>query len=188
MLCNINFLLTWNTFSCNINFFLSTLDYFLNNIKLFVSIQNSFSCNTRFLFWTLFRLSYNDDIFLLSRSNKNMCQKNKISFLCDTKKLISFFLHHKLFIFNFYIEHLQHVDFLRSGPRNKATSNPSFTHLPDIRKQLLRAALEKSCSCYLGLAFVKHLWRANILAKLQASFPQLLQKIITKQVFFQDFT
>ena len=41
------------------------------------------------------------------------------------------------YIFSFYIAHWQHVDLLRSGPRNKETSNPSFTHLSDIPKQLL---------------------------------------------------
>ena len=54
-----------------------------------------------------------------------------ISFLCDTKKLVSFFVHHKFFIFNFYIAHWQHVDLARSAPRNKETFNPSLTHLSD---------------------------------------------------------
>ena len=53
------------------------------------------------------------------------CQKIKLSFLCDTKKLISFFLHHHFFIFSFYITHYQHVDLLHSGPRN----NKTFNHL-----------------------------------------------------------
>ena len=76
------------------------------------------------------------DIFLFSRSNKNAitCQKKnkmKISFLCDTQKLISFFVHHKFFyIFSFHIAHWQHVDLLGSGPRTKETFNPCFTHLP----------------------------------------------------------
>ena len=50
-----------------------------------------------------------------------------------------------------------------------------ITYLPDILKQLLRAALEKG-SCYLGLIFEKHLLRAHILLKLQASSPQIFQK------------
>ena len=85
------------------------------------------------------------DIFLLSRSNKNIitCQKiNEISFLWDTKTIISFFVHHKFFIFSFYIAHWPHVDLLRSTPRNKESFNPSFTQLPDIPKKLL----SKSCS------------------------------------------
>ena len=66
------------------------------------------------------------DIFLLSHSNKNIitCQKiNKLSFLCGTKKIISFCLHHHFFIFSFYITHCQHVDLLRSSPGNKETFN-----------------------------------------------------------------
>ena len=82
-------------------------------------------------------------------------KKKKKSFLHDTKKLISFFVHHKFFIFSFDVAHWQHADLLPSGPRNKKALNPSFTHLFDIGK--LRATLEKSYSYYLGLIFVKHL-------------------------------
>ena len=112
-LCQSSFFwLTWNTFSCNINTFLSTPNYFLCNVKLFVSTQNYFSCNTKFLFWTLLSMLCHGDIFLSSHSNKNIiaCQKvNKLSFLCDTKKLVSFFVYHNFFIFSFYITHCQHV-------------------------------------------------------------------------------
>ena len=104
--------------------FLLKPNYFLCNVKLFTSMQNYFSCNTKFLFWTSFRMLCHGDIFLLSHSNKNliMCQKiNKLSFLRDTKKLISFFVYHYFFIFSFYITHCQHVDLLRSGPGNKET-------------------------------------------------------------------
>ena len=86
------------------------------------------------------------DIFLLSHSNKNIitCQKiNKISFLCDTKRLISFFVHRKFFIFSFYITHWQHVDLFRSSPGHKETFNPSFTHLSDTPKQLLSKSCKK---------------------------------------------
>ena len=103
-------------------------------VQLFISTQNYFSCNTKILFWTSFRMLCHGDIFLLSHSNKNIitCQKtNKLSFLCDAKKIISFFVHHRFFIFSFYITHCQHVD-LCSGPGNKETFNPSFTHLSDI--------------------------------------------------------
>ena len=64
------------------------------------------------------------DIFLWSHISKNIitCQKiNKLSFLCETKKLILFFVHHHFFIFIFYIAHCQHVDLLRIGPGNKET-------------------------------------------------------------------
>ena len=129
------FLLTWNTFSCNINTFLSKPNYVLCNVKLFISTQNYFSCNTKFLFWTSFRMLCHGDIFLLSHSSKNIItsQKiNKLPFFCDTHKKNSFFVHHHFFIFSFYITHCQHVDLLRSGPGNKETFNPSFTHLSDI--------------------------------------------------------
>ena len=72
------------------------------------------------------------DTFSLSYSNRNIitCQKiNKILFSCDTKKLISFFVYDKFFIFRFYISHSQHVDLLRSGPGNKEIFNPSLTDL-----------------------------------------------------------
>ena len=129
------FLLTRNTFSCNINTFLSKSNYFSCNVKLFISTQNYFSCNIKFLFWTSFRMLCHGDIFLLSHSNKSIitCQKiNKLSFLCNAKKLFWFFVHHHIFIFSFCITHCQHADLLRSGPGNKETFNQSFTHLSDI--------------------------------------------------------
>ena len=122
-------------------FFVQHQHVFVESKLLFVQRQTFyfntklFSCNTKFLFWTSFGMLCHGDIFLLSHSNKNIitCQKtNKLSFLCDTKKLISFFVHHHFFIFSFYITYCQHVDLLRSGPGNKETFNPSFTHLPDI--------------------------------------------------------
>ena len=81
------FLSTWNNLF-EMNLFLSTPDYFLCNIKLFVSTQNYFSCNTKLLFRTLFKILCHGDIFLLSRSNKNIitCQR-KIKFhFCVTQK------------------------------------------------------------------------------------------------------
>ena len=165
-LCYFNFfLLTWNTFLCN-NTFLSKPNYFLSNVKLFVPTQNYFLCNTKFL----------------SHSNKNIitCQKIiKLSFLCNTKELISFFVHHNFFIFSFYLTHCEHVDLLRSGPRNKESFNPSFTHLSDIPKHLLsKRCSRKKVSYYLGLIFAKRLRGANILVKLPACFSQILQKLI----------
>ena len=67
------------------------------------------------------------DIFLLSRSNKNIltCQ---FLFLCD-KKINVFFCVSQISYIQFYIAHWQHVDLLRSGPRNKETFNLSFTVL-----------------------------------------------------------
>ena len=168
------FLLTWNTFSCNINTFLSKPNYVLRNVKLFISTQNYFSCNTKFLFWTSFRMLCHGDIFLLSHSNKNIitCQKiNKLfRFLCITIFLYSVF---------YNITHSQHVDLLRSGLGNKETFNPYFTHLSDIPKQLLsNSCSQKKISYYLGLMFVKRLRGAHNLVRLQACFSQILQKLI----------
>ena len=58
------FLLTWSTFSCNINLFLSVPDYFLCNVKHFVWAQKCFLCNTKILFWTSFRMLCHGNIFL----------------------------------------------------------------------------------------------------------------------------
>ena len=103
------FLLTWNTFSCNINAFLSTPNYFLCNVKLFVSTQLYFWCNTKFLLRTSFRMLCHDDIFLFSYSNKNIitCQKiNKLSFLCETKKLVSFLCASQFFCITVFRLHI----------------------------------------------------------------------------------
>ena len=118
-------LLTWNTFSCNINTFLSKPNYFLCNAKLFVLTQNYFSCNTKFLFWTSFIMLSHGEIFLLSHSNKNIitCQKINCHFYASQKNLFLFFLHHHFVIFSFYITHCQHVELLNSGPGTKETFN-----------------------------------------------------------------
>ena len=109
-LCCINFfLLTWNTFLCNIDAFLSTPNYFLCNVKLFVSTQLYFWCNTKFLLWISFRMLWHGDTFLFSYSNKNIitCQKiNKLSFLCDTKKLVSFFCASQFFCITVFRLHI----------------------------------------------------------------------------------
>ena len=110
---------------------LSTPNYFLCNVKLFVSTQNYFLCNTKFLFWTSFRMLCHGYIyiFIVTQQQKynNVLKINKISFSRDTKKLMSFFVHHNFFIFSFHIAHCQHVDLLRSGPGNKEPFNPFFT-------------------------------------------------------------
>ena len=122
------FLSTWNTFLCYINTFLSTPNYFLCNVKLSVSTKNCFSCNTKFLFWTSFRIL----CYVYFYCHIATCQKINISFLCDTKKLITSFTNQNFFIFIFYIAHWKHVDLFRSGLGNKETFNPSLTHLSDI--------------------------------------------------------
>ena len=99
----------------------STPNYFLCNVKLFVSTQNFFSWNTKFLFWTSLRMLFMMIHFYCHIATKTYdnLSKNKLSFLWDTRKLVSFFVQHNFFIFSFYITHCQHVDLLRSGPGNK---------------------------------------------------------------------
>ena len=129
------------------HFFVQHQHVFVNTKILFVQRQ-TFCFNTKlfftkFLFWASFRMLCYGDIFLLSQQKYITCQK--ISYLCDTKKLISFFfffLHHNFSVFIFYITHCQHVDLRRGDPENKKTFNPPFTQLSDIPKQLLT----KSCS------------------------------------------
>ena len=119
---------------------------------------------------------------------KSCVKKYKLSFLYDTKKLISFFLHYNFFIFSFYITQFHHVDLLCSGPGEKETFNPSFTHLSDIPKQLLSKSCSwKKVSYYLGLMFVKRLRGAHILVKLQACFSQDFAKINPVTRLFQGF-
>ena len=112
--------------------------------NFFVLAQNYFSCNTKCLLCTSFGMLCCGDIFLLSHSNKNIitCQKIIKSHFYVTKKLLSFFVHHNFFIFSFYTAHWQYVDLLCSGPGNKETFSPSFTHLSDVSNHLL----SKSCS------------------------------------------
>ena len=133
------FLSTWNTFLCYINLFFCWHEIIFRAISTrFCRNQTTFCAASNFLFQEhkiIFHATPNfcfghghGDIFLLSHSNKNIitCQKiNKLSFLCGTKKIISFCLHHHFFIFSFYITHCQHVDLLYSGPGSKET----FKHL-----------------------------------------------------------
>ena len=102
------FLLTWNNFSCNINLFQTIPDYFSCNIELFVLTQNCFSRKIKFLFWALFRMLCHGDIFLMPHSNQKYNDMSKKK-LCETKILISFFVHRKFLISNFYAAHWQHV-------------------------------------------------------------------------------
>ena len=99
--CEKNFFERKICFMCSLISFLSTPAYFSCNIKLFVSTQNYFSCNTKVLFWTLFKMLCHVDIFLLSRSNKNIATYQKkyfyvtqnISFLfCVSQILCSIFI------------------------------------------------------------------------------------------------
>ena len=92
---------TLNIFSCNINYFL-------------FSTQNCFLCNTNLLLWTLF------SILTIATKIKKYNHVSKIIskslFLCKIPKLISSFVYHILFTFNFYI-----------GSRNKKLFNLFFS-------------------------------------------------------------
>ena len=204
--CSIVLLLsTWNTFLCYINFFFCWHEIlFRATSTRFCRNKITFCATSNFLFQhkIIFRATPNfcfghclecchGDIFLWSHSNKNIitCQKiNKLSFLCDTKKIISFCLHHHFFIFSFYITHCQHVDLLRSGPGNKETFNPSFTHLSDIPKQLL----SKSCSRKLVSVSRFNVWktseRSSYFSKVAGSFLTNFAKINTVTGIYKNFT
>ena len=70
-------------------------------------------------------------------------------------------------IFYFYTIYLNSIftlhiaDLLRSDPRNKKTFSPFFRVYSPA--WCIEAAVQKRCAYYLGLVFVKHLWRALIL-------------------------
>ena len=127
-------------------------------------------------------------------SSKNIiiCQKtNKISFLCVTKKLISF-VHHNVSIFSFYITHWQHVDLLHSGPENKETFNPTFTHLSHMPKQLLSKA--KLLAITKGLYFRKgaglflaNFVKINTATGIFKDFTQILSNFLLHAIFPEDF-
>ena len=160
-------------------------------MQLFISAQNYFSCNTKILFRTLFRMLCHGDIFLLSHSKKNIitCQKtNKLSFLCDAKKIISFFVHHRFFIFSFYITNCQHVD-LCSGLGNKETFNPSFTHLSDIYipKQLLSKSFSRKKGVLLSRFVCKAAERSSYFSQVAGLFLANFAKINTVKGIFQGF-
>ena len=166
------FLSTWNTFLCYISTFFSKPSYFLCNVKLFISTQNCFSCNTKFLFCTSFGMLCLDDILLLSHSNKNIftCEKiNKLSFLCDTKKIISFFLRHHFsyLVFTLHIVSML-IFFVVVLETNKLFNHLLLTCLICIPRQLLSKSPWKKVSYYPGN--VKRLSGAHILVKLQACF------------------
>ena len=62
-----------------------------------------------FLFRTSLRMLCHGDIFLFSHSNKNIitCQKiNKLSFLCETKKLVSFLCASQFFCITVFRLHI----------------------------------------------------------------------------------
>ena len=126
----------------------------------------------------------------MSHSNKNIitCQKtNKLSFLCDTKKLISFFVHHHFFIFSFYITHCHHVDLLRGGPGNKETFNPSFTHLCDIYRGSCKKEPPKKGFLLSRFNICKTAESSSYFSKVAGLFLANFAKINTVTGIFQGF-
>ena len=173
-------MLTWNTFSCNINTFLSKPNYFLCNAKLFVLTQNYFSCNTKFLFWTSFMLCHGD-IFLLSHSNKNIitCQKINCHFYESQKNLFWFFCITILLYSVFTLHIVSMLNFLIVVLELKKLLTIFYSPVWYIPKQLLSKSFSrKKVSYYLGLMFVKRLRGSHTLVKLQACSLQVLQKLI----------
>lgn len=110
-----------------INFFEHKI-FLLWIIILFLSTWNTFLCcivfraspNFCFGHWECYVIVM---YFYCHVNQKYNHVAKKFSFLRDTKKIISLFVHHKVFVYNFHIAHCQRVDPLRSGPRNKEIFN-----------------------------------------------------------------
>ena len=119
-------------------------------ICTFFWTQFFFSCNTKFLFWIFFRMVCVGDIFLLSHSNK------KKSFLCS-KKISFVFCASQIFYVQFLCFTLAACwSSSKWSSKQKNIHLFMVTHLLDTLRQLLRAALEKSCY-YLSLIFEKNI-------------------------------
>ena len=125
------FLSTWNTFSCNTNFFLVDIKQFFVEQLIFVA-SDYFSCNIKLLFWTLFRILCHRGVFLLSRSNKNIIMFHFI--FAWYKKIISCFIASQIFYIQFL--HLTFAACWSSSwwSRNKGTFKQSFAYLSDMLK------------------------------------------------------
>ena len=97
------------------------------DIKLLFAQRQTFCFNTKIFFveHQIFVLDIVKNVMMIhfychiATKTYDDLSKNKLSFLWDTRKLVSFFVHHNFFRFSFYITHCQHVDLLRSGPGNK---------------------------------------------------------------------
>ena len=57
------------------------------------------------------------------------------------------------------------------------TFNPSFTHLPDLGKQLLRATLEKKVFLLSRFNLCKSSVKGSYFSKIAGFFPATLQKL-----------
>ena len=151
------------------NTFCATSNFLLQHKIIFHQIFILDIVYNVMLWWYIFIVT--TKIYHVSKNFIFMWHK-KINFV------FFFFLHHNFSIFIFYITHCQHVDLRRGDPENKKTFNPPFTHLSDIPKQLLTKSCSwKKVSYCLGSMFVKRLRGAHSLAKLQACFSQILQKL-----------
>ena len=103
------------------------------------------------------------------------------------KKLISFFVHHKFVIFNFYIAHWQHVDLLRSDPRNKETFIPSFAHQPDEHKEVIKSCSGKKVFLLSRFYVCKTSVKGSYFSKNTSFFPATFAKINTVTGIFPGF-
>ena len=74
------------------------------------------------------------------------------------------------FTFNFYIAHWQHVDLLCSGPRNKETFDPLFTHYTEAvtkeefwlsRFHVCKTSVKGSCFSKVAGYFPKNFVKSN---------------------------
>ena len=109
-----------STFSCIVNYFLSSQSNSLCNLGLFLQTPLQFSCNINFFLnirffsatpnfcFRLLKLLCHGNIFLLLHSIKNITtfKKKKKSFLCCTKKLTSFFCASQILHIHFSLLHI----------------------------------------------------------------------------------
>ena len=79
------------------------------------------------------------------------------------------------------------MDLFHGGPRNKETFSPSFTHLPDKRKQLLRASLEKKRFLLSMFNLCKTSVKGSHFSKIEAFFPGTFAKSDTVTGIFREF-
>ena len=125
-----------STFSCIVNYFLSSQSNSLCNLGLFLQTPLQFSCNINFFLnirffsatpnfcFRLLKLLCHGNIFLLLHSIKNITtfkKKKKIIFVLHKKINIVFLCITNFTYSLFIIAHWQHVDLLRGRPRNNET-------------------------------------------------------------------
>ena len=184
LFCAISTLFWWHEY-----FFVQHKHVFVETKSPFVQRQTFyfnkklFFVQTKFLFQTSFRMLCHGHIFLLSHSNKNIItsQKiNKLSFLCDTKKINFVFLCITIFLYSVFTLHfVSMLIFFVVVLETKKLLTIFYSPVWYIQTKLLSKSFSrKMASYYLGFMFVKRLRRAHILVKLQACFTQILQKLM----------